>query len=306
MNGAGVIDFEAVSKWYGQVSALTDITFRIEPEVVGLVGRNGAGKSTVMKLACGLLAPSQGLVTVCGQDPLHPGARRLLGLCPDLERLPDRLTGRAFVAWMLRLHGAGWRAARTRAGAVLDRLGLGAAMDRPIRTYSKGMRQRVRLGQALAHEPRVVLLDEPMNGLDPVARHELTGHIRRLAEVGVAVLISSHVLHELEAMVDRVVLIHQGRLMAEGAIGELRSQLDGKPHRLRMRSPDARALARELSQLPQVVGLQIDEHGVEVAVAGRGGFYRELTRLGARPDALVGEVVPVDDSLASVFGYLVG
>jgi ABC-2 type transport system ATP-binding protein len=179
-------------------------------------------------------------------------------------------------------------------------------MHRPIKQYSKGMRQRVRLAQALCHEPRVVLLDEPMNGLDPVARHELAGHIAALAKAGTAVLVSSHVLHELEAMVDRVLLLHQGRLMAEGPVGELRNQLDGKPHRVLLRTPRPRALAGELVALPQVQGLQVADAAVEVAIGGGPGFYRQLTTLGARGDALVSEVVPVDDSLASVFGYLVG
>jgi len=293
MTSAGVLQFEAVSKWYGQVSALMDVTFTVRPEVVGLVGRNGAGKSTLMKLACGLLEPSQGFVSVCGQSPARPATRRLLGFCPDLEKLPDRITGLGFVTWMNRLNGKGARAARQRAAEVLDQLGLGEAMHRQIGQYSKGMRQRVRLAQALCHEPKVVLLDEPMNGLDPVARHELAGHIAVLAAQGVAVLVSSHVLHELEAMVDRVLLVHQGRLMAEGPVGELRNQLDGKPHRLLVRSGKPRALASELVTLPQVQGLQVDELGVEVAI-------------GARGDALVDEVVPIDDSLASVFGYLVG
>ncbi|MEY4674179.1 MAG: putative transporter ATP-binding protein YxlF [Planctomycetota bacterium] len=304
--GDGVLRFDAVSKTYGQVSALMDVTFAVRPEVVGLVGRNGAGKSTLMKLACGLLSPSQGLVTVCGEQATRPSARRLFGFCPDIEQLPSHLTGRQFVAAMLRLHGVGARAAHVRAGAVLDELGLGANMERAIGTYSKGMRQRVRLGQALAHSPRVVLLDEPMNGLDPVARHELTEQIERLARSGVAVVVSSHVLHELEAMVDRVLLMHQGRLLAEGAVQELRNQLEGKPHRMLVRSRNPRVLARELAGLPQVAGLQVREDSVEVSIAGQAGFYRELTGIGARAEGIVEEMVPVDDSLASLFGYLVG
>ena len=304
--GDGVLRFDAVSKTYGQVSALMDVTFAVRPEVVGLVGRNGAGKSTLMKLACGLLSPSQGLVTVCGEQATRPSARRLFGFCPDIEQLPSHLTGRQFVAAMLRLHGVGARAAHVRAGAVLDELGLGANMERAIGTYSKGMLQRVRLGQALAHSPRVVLLDEPMNGLDPVARHELTEQIERLARSGVAVVVSSHVLHELEAMVDRVLLMHQGRLLAEGAVQELRNQLEGKPHRMLVRSRNPRVLARELASLPQVAGLQVREDSVEVSIAGQAGFYRELTGIGARAEGIVEEMVPVDDSLASLFGYLVG
>jgi ABC-2 type transport system ATP-binding protein len=207
---------------------------------------------------------------------------------------------------MLRLHGVGGRVARQRAAATLDRLGLGSHMHRAIGQYSKGMRQRVRLAQALVHEPRVVMLDEPMTGLDPIARHEMGILVGEMARSGTAVLVSSHVLHELEAMVARVVLVHQGRLLAEGAVRDLRGQLRGQPHRLRLASARARDLAAALVALPQVVRVEIEANGVEVAVSGQPGFYAALTSIGAAADGLVREVAPVDDSLASVFGYLVG
>jgi len=300
-----LLEFCNVSKWYGQVAALMDVSFRVGGEVVGLVGRNGAGKSTLMKLTCGLLQPSQGRVAVAGLDAASIAARRLLGFCPDVEKLYERITGREFVAWALRLHGVRGAAARARAGEVLEQLGLGANMHRRIGQYSKGMRQRVRLAQALAHGPRVVLLDEPMTGLDPIARHELAQHIGALAKGGVGVLVSSHVLHELEAMVDRVVLIHQGRLLAEGRVVDLRGQLRGQPHRLRLQSPQPRELAAALVRLPQVLGVECGADAVVVSLSGSPGFYARLTELGAA-DGLVQETVPLDDSLASVFGYLVG
>lgn len=304
--GAERLAYRGVSKWYGQVSALMDVTLLVGGEVVGLVGRNGAGKSTMMKLATGLLQPSLGEVTVCGERAGTPRASARLGFSPDTDRLYEGLSGREFVAWMLRLHGRSARAARERAGEVLTELGLGEHMHRRIREYSKGMRQRVRLGQALAHGPQVVLLDEPMTGLDPIARHEVAERIRALGQTGIGVLVSSHVLHELEAIVDRVALVHQGRLVAEGRIADLRGQLREKPHRLRVGSPAPRQLSAELSGLPQVIGLSIAEAGVDVSLNGEPGFYGELTRLGARADGLVGEVAPLDESLASVFGYLVG
>lgn len=298
--------FAGVSKWYGQVAALMDVSFAIGAQVVGLVGRNGAGKSTLMKLACGLLTPSQGQVEVTGIPAGTPTARARLGFCPDVERLYERCSGLAFVAWMLRLHGVGGAAARDRAAEVLTDLGLAADMERPIRDYSKGMRQRVRLAQALAHRPSVVLLDEPMNGLDPVARHELAAQIARLAQAGTAVLVSSHVLHELEAMVDRVVLVHQGRLLAEGRVAELRGQVRGQSHRLRLASERPRELAAQLVAWPHVEGLELATAAVQVAVNGQPGFYRKLTELGAASDGLLREVTPLDESLASVFGYLIG
>lgn len=303
---ADAIVFDRVTKWYDNVSALTDVSFAVGREVVGLVGRNGVGKSTLMKLAVGLLAPSQGTVRVAGLPARSAAARARLGFCPDVERLYERLSGVTFVAWMLRYHGFSLRAARERAAAVLAQLGLGEHMHRRIREYSKGMRQRVRLAQALAHEPRIVLLDEPMTGLDPVARASLAQTIRSLPGRGVGVLVSSHVLHELEAVVDRVVLVHQGRLLAEGVVGELRNQLPARPHRLRITAPRQRELAARLVALPAVQDVRLLDDTIEVAVRGEASFYAELTRLGAEWEGGFHEVLPLDDDLASLFGYLVG
>ena len=301
-----VLEFAGVSKWYGQVSALMDVGFRVAGEVVGLVGRNGAGKSTLMKLAAGLLRPSLGSVHVDGAPAGSRAANAVLGYAPDFDRLYERLSGRDFVAWMLRLHGWSGRAAKQRAGEVLDELGLGAAMHRKIREYSKGMRQRARLGQALAHRPRVLLLDEPMTGLDPIARHDIATRILAYGRAGMSVLVSSHVLHELEAIVGRVALIHQGRLVAEGKVTELRGQLKGQPHRVRLGSPQPRQLAARLVALSQVLAFEMRDDALDVSLSGAPGFYGELTRIGAADGALVDGVRPLDDSLASVFGYLVG
>jgi len=303
---AAALRFQRVTKWYGTIVALLDMSFEVGCEVVGLVGKNGVGKSTLMKLAAGLLQPSQGSVHI-GPHPAGTAAARAdLGFCPDVERLYENLTAVDFVAWMLRYHGFGRRAARDRAAATLQRLGLGDNMHRRIREYSKGMRQRVRLAQALAHEPRFVLLDEPMTGLDPVARAELSQTIRSLPAQGVGVLVSSHVLHELEAVVDRVVLVHQGRLLAQGRVGELRAQLPSQPHRLRIVGTRLRELAAVLVGWPQVAQVRVHDDAIEVSVAGETGFYEALTRLGAGWDGGVHEVVPLDDDLASLFGYLVG
>ena len=300
------IVFDRVSKWYGHVSALTDVSFAVRNEVVGLVGRNGVGKTTLMKLAVGLLAPSQGRVTVGGHPASSADARAILGFCPDLERLYEELPGVTFVAWMLRYHGRSPGQARARAAEVLDQLGLGAHMHRPIREYSKGMRQRVRLAQALAHDPRFVLLDEPMTGLDPIARGELAEHIRALPARGVGVLVSSHVLHELEAVVDRVVLVHQGRLLADGRVSDLRARLPAQPHRLRVAADGLRELAAVLVAWPEVLGVRVADDALEVAIDGAASFYERLTRHAASWQGGLRELAPLDDDLASVFGYLVG
>ncbi len=301
-----VLEFLHVTKWYGTVAALTDVSFRVGCEVVGLVGRNGVGKTTLLKLAAGLLSPSQGHVRIGGAAAGTITARGRVGFCPDIDRFPEHQSAVGFVASLLRYHGASGARARARARDVLADLGLAEHMERPLRTFSKGMRQRVRLAQALAHEPRVVLLDEPMTGLDPVARSEVGRIVAELPRRGVGVLVSSHVLHELEALVDRVVFVHEGRLLAVGRVDELRSQIPDLPHRVRILAGRTRAFAAELLQLPQVEGVRIHGEAVEVEVSGAAGFYEALTELGAAWPEGIDEVVPLDDDLASVFGHLVG
>jgi ABC-2 type transport system ATP-binding protein len=232
-------------------------------------------------------------------------ARARIGFCPDTERLLDGLSGVEFVAWMLRYHGVSLAAARERGRAVLAELGLGGHMDRPIREYSKGMRQRVRLAQALAHEPRFVLLDEPMNGLDPVARRELGERLRQLPARGVGVLVSSHVLQELEGLVDRVVLLHQGRLLAEGRVAEIREQMPAIPHRVRVVAAQLRGLAALVASWDSVRAIRFDDGALEISMSGESDFYAALTELGAIWPGGLQEVTPLDDDLASVFGYLV-
>ncbi|MFT7535726.1 MAG: ABC-2 type transport system ATP-binding protein [Hyphomicrobiaceae bacterium] len=300
-----VLEFDSVTKWYGSVAALLDVSFQVRTEVVGLVGKNGVGKSTLMKLAVGLLDPSQGAVRVCGSDATTREARARIGFCPDFDRLYEPLSGVKFVSWMLRYHGVTSGEAKRRAEEVLTELGLAENMHRPIREYSKGMRQRVRLGQALAHRPQFVLLDEPMTGLDPVARAELSDLIRKLPQRGVGVLISSHVLHELEAVVDRVVLVHQGRLLADGKINDLRDQLPDRPHRLRLKGARLRELASQLTSWPEVEGVTFLSDRLEVSLSGHGAFYDRFTDLAGTWQGGIHELIPLDDDLAAVFGYLV-
>lgn len=300
------LEFDGVSKWYGQVSALTEVSLRCGSGVTGLVGQNGAGKSTLMKLAAGLLAPSTGTVSLCGETPTRRQARAVLGYCPDIDRLYEEMSGRTFVAWMLRLDGLSSRAAKARAGEVLDELGLGDAMHRKIGGYSKGMRQRVKLAQALGKRPAVLLLDEPLTGLDPVARHEVTQVVRRIGGEGVCVLVSSHVLHELQSLADAgVALIHQGRLLAHGGVAELRAQMEERPHRLLLRSRHPRALASQLAALDVVASVTIGAHEVRIETRAAAGAFTELTRVGASGDGLITELVALDDDLEAVFGYLV-
>lgn len=297
------LEFVATSKWYGQVSALTDVSVRFGPGVTGLVGQNGAGKSTMMKLAAGILRPSYGQVTIVGEPPWSPRARRNLGYASDIDRYYEQQSGYAFVSWMLRLSGFGRGAARRRAAELLEELGLTDAMHRKIAGYSKGMRQRVKLAVALGHSPRVLLMDEPLTGLDPIARQEVIALMRRLGDEGAAVVVSSHVLHELQTVADRVVLIHQGRMLASGAVAEIRDQIEDRPRRLFLAAASPRELAQRLFEQTDITDVSLTEGGVELSTQGGHSVYQFLTELGVA--GLIDEVLPLDDSLESVFGYLV-
>lgn len=297
------LEFVATSKWYGQISALTDVSVRFTPGVTGLVGQNGAGKSTMMKLAVGLLRPSYGEVFINGQPPTVPKARARLGYCADVDRYYEYQTGHTFVDWMLRLSGMGGAAARQRATALLDELGLGEAMHRKIAGYSKGMRQRVKLAVALGHDPDILLMDEPLTGLDPVARQEMIELMRRLGESGTIVVVSSHVLHELESVAEQIVLVHQGSKLAEGTVAEIRDKINDRPRRVQLTTGRSRELAARLFSQPEITHVSITHGGVEIATEGGLGVDEFLTGLGA--EGLVEEVIPLDDSLESVFGYLV-
>lgn len=298
--------YDRVTKWFGTVAALMDVSFEIGCEVVGLVGRNGVGKSTLMKLAAGLLQPSQGAVRIGTHVAGSRRARAQVGFCADVDRFVEQTSALRFVADLLRLQGWPRRPAADRAEQVLRELDLGEHLHRPLGALSKGMRQRVRLAQALAHEPSLVLLDEPMTGLDPVARSEVAAIVRALPARGVGVLVSSHVLHELETIVDRVVLVHEGRLLAQGKVDELRQQLPEQAHRVRLAAGDARQLAATLLGWPQVTGARVDGDGLIVEVGAAHGFYEALTGLGASWPGGLQAIQPLDDDLAAVFGYLIG
>lgn len=297
------LEFFAASKWYGQVSALIDISVHFAPGVTGLVGQNGAGKTTMMKLACGLLRPSYGSVSLMGEAPTMPRARRHLGYCPDIDKYYEDQSGHKFVTWMLRLSGDSARVASRRAAELLEHLDMREAMHRRIAGYSKGMRQRVKLAIALGHDPSVLLLDEPLTGLDPVGRQEMLEQMRRLGSEGVVVVVSSHVLHELQSAADRVVLVHQGRMLAEGSVADIREQIYDRPRKILLTSNEPRDLAGRLFKQKSVIDVKITDSGVEISTQGGSGVNEFITDLGIAGH--VEEVVPLDDSLESVFGYLV-
>ena len=303
---SATIAYTRASRWYGPVIALNDVTTVVEPGVTGLLGPNGAGKSTFLKLAAGQLAPSQGEVTLLGRPAWgSPEVFHYVGLCPEADAFWEGMTGIQFVTALLRLTGYDEAECRQRAEAALEEVALTDAKDRKIGGYSKGMRQRVKLAQAIAHDPPVLLLDEPVTGMDPVNRRRVVDLVKRYGREGRTVLVSSHILHEVEAMTRRVLLIHNGRILAEGDVREIRDLMDEHPHTVALRARNPRALARAVVGSPHVLSLTFGADGewVTVQTARPDEFYGALHD--AALEAGVSEMYSPDENLESVFKYLV-
>jgi ABC-2 type transport system ATP-binding protein len=300
------LEYVRASRWYGQVIALNDVTTTVGPGVTGLLGPNGAGKSTFLKLAAGQLAPSQGEVRVLGKPAWgSPELFHRVGVCPETDAFWEGLTGQQFLVALLRLTGFDEAECRRRAQAALEQVALTEARDRKIGGYSKGMRQRIKLAQALAHEPDVLLLDEPLSGMDPVNRRRTVDLVKRLGREGKTVVVSSHILHEVEAMTRRVLLIHNGRILAEGDVREIRDLMDEHPHTVALRARDPRRLAQAVVGAPHVLSLSFGPEGewVTVQTARPDEFYAALAD--AAVEAGVSEMYSPDENLESVFRYLV-
>ena len=295
---------DRISRWYGNVVAVNDISFSLAAGVTGLLGPNGAGKSTLLHLISGLLRPSSGSVTVAGvQAWRHPGMYRNVGLVPEREAVHAYLTGYEFVFLNARLQGIPDAAAATaRAIATVE---LQDAAQRPIGTYSKGMRQRVKLAGALVHEPGVLLLDEPFNGMDPRQRLHMMELLRSMAASGRTILFSSHILEEVERLADSVLVIYAGRLAASGDFRSIRRLMTDRPHTFTVHSSDDRRLAAALLAEPSVFGAELGEGRLAVRTSDFEGFGRALPRVARAADITLYEITPTDDSLESVFSYLV-
>ena len=300
------IEVNDVSKWFGSVVALSEVTCSIGPGITALLGPNGAGKSTLLRVLCGLTAPSRGEVRILGQVPRKDiDLNRRVGLVPQQEALLDPLGAVDFVSLAAELHGVGSPGAA--AVAALDLVDLDPADRRPVRTYSKGMRQRVKVAQALVHDPQVVLLDEPLEGLDPRQRLRMVTLFRGLADEGRTVLISSHVLDEVEKFGSRVLVIAQGRLAAEGDFHAIRDLMDDRPHRLRIGTDAPRSLAAGLLSSGAVTGAWVQgEASLVVDTVDVASFRRSVATVARDGGLRLTEVVPLDDDLDSVFRYLVG
>ena len=303
-----VAEFRAASKWYGNVIGVNHLTFRLPAGVTGLLGPNGAGKSTVLQLATGQLRPSQGEVLVLGRRAWgNPGLNREVGLCPEQDAFYEWMTGRAFVRYCARLGGFPRREASDRADRAIEQVGMTPNRDRAIRGYSKGMRQRTKIAQALVHDPSVIFLDEPLTGTDPVARRDLMDIILRLAGEGKSVLLSSHVLHEVQSVTPNIILLNRGRLVAEGDVRQIRDLIDEHPHRIVLASPAPRLLAAKLVRFDDVVGVELRREDGSILVETRfpDAFYARLARLALEGDTPIERVASDDDNLEAVFKYLV-
>lgn len=301
------IHLEEVSRWYGPVIGLNSVSLRVEEGVTGLLGPNGAGKSTLLKLVSGQIRPSQGSVRVFGREIFgRPAVLGAVGISPDTEELLEWMTGREMVRYLLRLGGFRRRESAAAAADSLERVGLAPVADRRVSTYSKGMRQRLRLAQAIAHDPPLIILDEPLTGLDPVGRRELIELIRGLAGRGRTIIISGHVLHEVEMMTRRIILIHRGQILAEGTLEEIRQALDQRPHSVRVVTPDARRLAQELIGEEGTVSVELSEDHVQFQTRDPERFFTRLMELATSGALTVQAYETTDDNLQSIFDYLVG
>jgi ABC-2 type transport system ATP-binding protein len=304
--GQPTIAIDGVSKWMGPVVALSEVSFEIGPGVTALLGPNGAGKSTLLRIMCGLTAPSQGTARLLGVDPRTDlTVRRRLGLVAQQEALFEGLRAHELVTFGAGLHEVS--APNEAAAAALRLVDLDPHDPRPVRTYSKGMRQRVKVANALVHDPEIVILDEPLEGLDPRQRVRMIDLFSRLGDEGRTVVVSSHVLDEVERFGSRVLVLAEGRLAAQGDFHAIRELMDDRPHRLRVQAADARALASRLVASGAVVGAHLESAtSVVVDPVDAARFRRDVLVAAAEIPTRLWEVLPLDEDLDSVFRYLVG
>ena len=321
---------ERVSKWYGPVIGVNQVTLELRPGITGLVGANGAGKTTLLRLIAGQLRPDIGQITVLGHDARSAAAKRHIGYCPEIDAFYEEMSGRQFVTTMARLCGYTRAESERRTEEALELVGMADRADRTVRGYSKGMRQRIKLAQALLHDPMLLVLDEPMSGIDPVGRWDFVALFHKLADRGKCLLISSHELDELEKLTDRVAIMARGRIAAVGSVAQIRDRLDDHPLTIRIdlkkssecgvRSAESkngdprREMAAALLRLPDVVGVEMAEGEVgdgdvsRVLVRARNPqrFFRDLGRLVLEEWYDVRHLETLDDSAEAVLGYLLG
>ncbi|HEY3356330.1 MAG TPA: ABC transporter ATP-binding protein [Polyangia bacterium] len=303
--GHGLLETSHLSKWYGQVVGVNDLSLSVGPGVTGLLGPNGAGKSTLIKALVGQLRPSMGEARILGQRVWgNRAVLRQVGYCPEHESLYDDLTALEFTTALTRLHGFDQAEATRRAKETLTRLGLEDAMHRRLGEYSKGMRQRAKLAQAMAHDPAVLLLDEPLTGCDPLARHQVIGFIKELGDAGKVVLVSSHVLHEVEAMTSEILLIFKGQILAEGNVYRIREMIDQHPHLVRIDCDKPRALAQALIGEEHVLRVGVEDGAVVLETREPDRCYPAIPRIARGAGIKIRSLTSPDNNLQAVFHYL--
>jgi ABC-2 type transport system ATP-binding protein len=303
------IVFENVSRFYGEVLGVNRVNLTVPPGVTSLVGPNGAGKTTLMNLMTGLLHPTEGQIRVLGVSPQDTERLcRLVGYCTQFDAFPKGLTGYKFLYAFLRMHGMSHEECDRRTKRSLELVGLSEAANRLVGAYSKGMRQRVKLAQAIAHDPQVVILDEPLNGLDPMARAEAIALFRQWGEQGRHVIVSSHILHEVDQISDQVILLSQGYVVAEGAIQGVRSEVKDQPMQILVRCDRPAVLAARLFDQDHIVEARIQGDGRNLLLSTRDAdsFYLLLNRVILDSGLQVESVAPADDDVNSVYQYLIG
>ena len=302
-----IVTTEKVSKWYGQVSGLNDVTVTVPAGITGLLGPNGAGKSTFMKLITGQLKPSKGVVRVLG-EPIwgNPALYARMGFCPEQDAFYERMTGIDWVTALVRLNGLSIDDARAAAERALTAVDLMEAANKKIGAYSKGMRQRVKMAQAIVHDPDLLILDEPLTGMDPIMRRRTIRQIKDWAKAGKSIIVSSHILHEVEAMTSNILLINNGRIVAEGNVHQIRDLIDTHPHTVFIRVADPRTLARMVLAEDGIISMRFEPGALVVETARPDAFYARVTEMAASGEAgAIDEVTSPDDNLQAVFQYLV-
>jgi ABC-2 type transport system ATP-binding protein len=305
MTATIMIECDHAAKWYGQVIAVNDVSLSLAPGVTGLLGPNGAGKSTLLKMMVGQLRPSKGVVKVLG-EPIWGNRRvlRKIGYCPEHEGTYEDLSALELTTFLTELHGIARADARARAEKALAQVDLTSAMHRRLGEYSKGMRQRAKLAQVLAHDPEVIFLDEPLTGCDPLARVRILDIIKQLADDGRSVIVSSHVLHEIETMTSQIVLIHKGQVRAEGDVHAIRALIDAHPHKVRVECDQPRALARALVTAEHVLGVSVDGEALVIDTREPDRLYPAIPEAARGAGVYIRALTSPDDNMAAVFKYL--